>query len=136
MILLPLLIREKVKFYYNRQDYYRQEWLKKIKIMHKQYRKCVKKWGKGKWLKRLIWKSSNIDICMIEDYANGNYRWRRFIYCFTCENRYNFHSQPFVPQNYRYSSGLNHPQGYTELDVIKFDRLTGKFILQITNLWN
>ncbi len=33
---LPLLIKEKVEFYY-----YRQKWLEKIKIMHQQYRKHV-----------------------------------------------------------------------------------------------
>ncbi|MEX0597649.1 MAG: hypothetical protein WD512_14245 [Candidatus Paceibacterota bacterium] len=103
---LPLLIKEKVEFYY-----YRQLWLEKIKIMHEQYRKCVKM--KGDSLTWTDYGKNEIEgirfICAI----GGFYYKKYYIYNFTREPRLSeFPWSTWIPRKYWYSSGLNNPTGY------------------------
>jgi hypothetical protein len=102
---LPLLIKEKVEFYY-----YRQKWLEKIKIMHQQYRKHVeiREFDKYEYIYFVTWTSSDkISICIVD----GTYAYWK------CDIT-NFTRAPYrwglleLPRKYQYSSGLNNPSGY------------------------
>jgi hypothetical protein len=106
---LPLLIKEKVEFYY-----YRQKWLEKIKIMNKDYGKHVRIRRIDQYLSIVTWtdyKRSNIRcICVID--GNLNY-WKNNVFNFTREpNWVDYKWLLVVPRNYFYSSGLNDPSGY------------------------
>jgi hypothetical protein len=107
---LPLLIKEKVEYYY-----YRQVWLEKMEIMNNQYRKKVffedivsctlLLWDNIKWANP-IWN--------VEDRAPNFVRiWlpKRVVYRFATSGG-NRSRSSLVPKNYHYSSGLNDPNGY------------------------
>ncbi|MEX0597650.1 MAG: hypothetical protein WD512_14250 [Candidatus Paceibacterota bacterium] len=109
---LPLLIKEKVEFYY-----YRQLWLEKIKIMHEQYRKCVKlkdyygrEAGNNLTWNILTWTDYTKEIYTKFICATGEHSlWRNHIYNFTKKAKF---QSILIPRNYWYSSGLNNPSGY------------------------
>jgi hypothetical protein len=97
MILLPLLIKEKVEYYY-----YFDKWKDLIKIMHNQYKcrvrlrfnnQCVI-WSGGK---------KHYTILSVLD-SIGIYKSRI--------TNFDHEGKGALPSKYYYSSGLNHPQGY------------------------
>jgi hypothetical protein len=105
---LPLLIKEKVEFYY-----YRQKWLERIKIMNKDYGKHVKIHDVV-YLTWLTW-FSDVDktlISLLDIYYNGLDKYKMIISKFTVLSKPVNVWRPLVPRNYRYSSGLNDPSGY------------------------
>jgi hypothetical protein len=102
---LPLLIKEKVEFYY-----YRQKWLERIKIMNEQYIKYVKifDFNDDTWLSWYTYTYRFILFVKKNDYDyDYDYDYRK-IYNF----KFDKWSSPYPPLNYRYSSGLNDPSGY------------------------
>jgi hypothetical protein len=110
---LPLLIKEKVEFYYNRQV-----WLINAKIMHREYNEKVKIMysyyeNYVKW--RVYDKENTVEvdkiICYISDsiYENLYFRPRLYIRQFT---HYLKSRCTILPKKYVYTSGLNDPQGY------------------------
>jgi hypothetical protein len=112
MILLPLLIREKVEFYYDRQ-----EWLDKIKLMHQQYKKYVK-------LTDCQFANNSTFVTWVMQH----YEWHPRLPFLPLDGTEAFrmvegHIHQFnklkglktewsLPDRYYYSSGLNDPSGY------------------------
>ncbi|MEX0597652.1 MAG: hypothetical protein WD512_14260 [Candidatus Paceibacterota bacterium] len=118
---LPLLIKEKVEFYY-----YRQIWLEKIKIIHNQYKKtfflhftCTGKielrgCGMRKNSNGYPMGSSSFITLVFPHHIIDHKKW---IVNFKNDKlnyypRYNYQEPPKVPLKYQYSSGLNDPNGY------------------------
>ena len=111
MILLPLLIKEKVKFYYDREC--RQEWLEKIKIMHHQYKEKITHHGCD--YEYIAWihvvSHLEIEIRLFYRLDGTEHKNKKDIISFN--KPYNKDGvECKLPQKYYYSSGLNNPLGY------------------------
>jgi hypothetical protein len=109
---LPLLIKEKVEFYYNRQV-----WLINSKIMHKEYNDRVKITNTY-YENYVTWRvyEENTDkvdqiICYISEsyYENLYFRPRLYIRQFT---HYLKSRCTILPKKYVYTSGLNNSNAY------------------------
>jgi hypothetical protein len=118
--MIPLLVKEKVKFYY-----YFDKWKENIKIMHDQYNKRVKIREDGYSgclvITELKFRPDNgitSRICFLKFLLSGVDANKEFedvigplrrIYNFTKDSR---HLPPLTPLNYRYSSGRNNRKGF------------------------
>jgi hypothetical protein len=115
MTLLPLLIRGKVKFYYDRNN-----WLERLKVVNEEYEQKVQRYYQYNTdgieiLSRLSWKSknrSNFILDLDEDpdypYPDPIPYYRRAIHSFKDGSQLYYQ----LPKKYCYSSGLNNPNGY------------------------
>jgi hypothetical protein len=106
MILLPLLVKEKVEYYY-----YFDKWKDSIKIMNQEYRKQVLVF-ENPFYSSVSWKIKNtrhcfVNICnlVVNDRVNYKPNVSRFIDAGTP-------SVAKFSKYYYYSSGLNDPTGY------------------------
>ncbi|MEX0597651.1 MAG: hypothetical protein WD512_14255 [Candidatus Paceibacterota bacterium] len=105
---LPLLIKEKVEFYY-----YRQVWLNKIKKINQQYGKQITIEDVGAYT-ILFW-DNNIFIWDLEDRSPIGFRQlhqSHNIYNYKYATSKSYYSVGKIPHKYHYSSGLNNPSGY------------------------
>lgn len=118
---IPLLIKEKVQFYY-----YLQQWKDKLKIIHHQYNKTIiidditeSTITYLRW--RLVYKlginrlqNRLITIIAMQDEMPKRDKIYRFLDYFSrshlLPDSYVYYQQ--VSPKYHYSSGLNHPQAY------------------------
>jgi hypothetical protein len=114
--LLPLLIKEKVEFYYNRQV-----WLINTKIMHKEYNDRVKitnSYYENYVTWRVYDKENTVEvdkiICYISDsiYENLYFIPRLYIRQFKYHSNNSQYIWTRLPKRYVYTSGLNDPSGY------------------------
>lgn len=109
MIHIPKLVRETIDFYLN--EIYQKKWQENIKIMHQQYKKRI--YVFEIFEHSVSWKIKNtrhsfITICLLTPSALN----RSGIFSFLdAENQERYMVAP-IPNNYYYSSGLNHPHGY------------------------
>ncbi|MEX0595502.1 MAG: hypothetical protein WD512_03300 [Candidatus Paceibacterota bacterium] len=114
---LPLLVKEKVEYYYNRQV-----WLSKIKLMHKEYNNKVKIMYSC-YEKYITWRDYNredtdkkIDrlICYLSEseYESMYFIPRSYIRQFKYYPNKSPSFLSHLPQRYVYTSGLNETRGY------------------------
>jgi hypothetical protein len=111
---LPLLIKEKVEYYY-----YFDKWKYSIKILHNQYKEKLEMFDDEYGVNIFYWRNSPCPliptgyantICNIEGRSHRHNKQIKEFY----DRKGRFFDYPvaWLPPKYHYSSGLNNPNGY------------------------
>jgi hypothetical protein len=110
---LPLLIREKVEFYY-----YFDKWKDLIKIMHHQYYEKLQIFDGEYGFYTIDWRNNPVPFYKI-GYANTicniagrSHRYKYIKEFYDRKGRFVNDPVAMLPEKYYYSSGLNDPTGY------------------------
>jgi hypothetical protein len=111
---LPLLIKEKVEYYY-----YFDKWKDSIKIMHNQYKEKLQIFDDRHGLHTIDWRNSPHPL-ILTGYANticniagrSHRRYTQIKEFYDRKRRFVNYAIARLPLKYHYSSGLNDPTGY------------------------